>query len=308
MVTVVANQKGGVGKTTTAANVGALFARRGRRVLVVDTDPQFALTRQLGLEARSLGVNLVDVLAGRAGAADAIVRGVHGVDVIPAAGELAGVEMSLVGELGRERFLHDALEPVVDDYDEVVIDTPPNLGLLTVNALVCADCVLAPVSAEDEGAVHGILELRATITKLAKRLGGDTPRLIALVTRWSPTRISSRTVEDRLTEAGLAPAGRIRLRSALVAEAAAARVPVARPGARQLRRARLRRCRRASQSERRRDERPCDAGCWSMIPLAAGDERSPAAPCTAAPRLRADSATSRSARSDANPGSAAQAL
>ena len=93
-------------------------------------------------------------------------------------------------------------------YDEVVIDTPPNLGLLTVNALVCADRVLSPVSAEDEGAVHGILELRATITKLAARLGGDTPQLIALVTRWSPTRISSRTVEHRLTEAGLAPAGR----------------------------------------------------------------------------------------------------
>src|SRR6478609_8066990 len=153
MVTVVANQKGGVGKTTTAANIGTLFARRGRRVLVIDTDPQSALTRQLGLEARSLGV-----------------------DVIPAAGALAGVEMSLVGELGRERFLHDALKPVVDEYDEVVIDTPPNLGLLTVNALVCADCVLAPVNAEDEGAVHGILELRGTITKLAKRLGVEPPR------------------------------------------------------------------------------------------------------------------------------------
>ena len=74
MVTVVANQKGGVGKTTTAANIGALLACRGGRVLVVDTDPQFALTRQLGLDARSLGVNLVDVLAGRASAGDAIVR------------------------------------------------------------------------------------------------------------------------------------------------------------------------------------------------------------------------------------------
>ena len=78
-VTVVANQKGGVGKTTTAANVGVALALRGQRVLVVDTDPQFALTRQLGLEDRALGVNLVDVLAGRAGAGDAIVAGVHGV-------------------------------------------------------------------------------------------------------------------------------------------------------------------------------------------------------------------------------------
>jgi len=228
MVTVVANQKGGVGKTTTATNIGALFARQGRRVLVVDTDPQFALTRQLGLEARAaLGVNLVDVLAGRASAGDAIVPAVHGVDVMPAAGELAGVEMSLVGELGRERFLSEALETVIEQYDEVVIDTPPNLGLLTVNALVCADRVLAPVSAEDEGAVHGILELRVTIGKLARRLGGDVPELIALVTRWSPARVSSRTVEDQLTEAGLTPAARIRLRSALVAEAAAARIPVA---------------------------------------------------------------------------------
>ena len=247
MVTVVANQKGGVGKTTTAANVGALFARRGRRVLVVDTDPQFALTRQLGLEARSLGVNLVDVLAGRAGAADAIVRGVHGVDVIPAAGELAGVEMSLVGELGRERFLHDALETVVDDYDEVVIDTPPNLGLLTVNALVCSDCVLAPVSAEDEGAVHGILELRGTITKLAKRLGGDTPRSDRAGDALEPDRVSaagrSRTADRGGAGAGWTDPAAVRAGRRGGRRAGAGREP----GARQLRRARLRPAGRAAQ-------------------------------------------------------------
>jgi chromosome partitioning protein len=145
MVCAVAAQKGGVGKTTTAINVAVLLARRSERVLLVDSDPQSTLTRQLGLDAPGFGVSLVDVLAGRVVPRDAIVAGVHGVDVIPAARELAGVEMSLVAELGRERFLADALAPVLGGYDVVVIDTPPNLGLLTVNALVCADIVLAPV-------------------------------------------------------------------------------------------------------------------------------------------------------------------
>jgi chromosome partitioning protein len=224
--TTVANQKGGVGKTTTAINIGVLLARDGARTLVVDTDPQCALTRQLGLGERCLGVNLVDVLAGRAVAHDAIVTGVHGLDVLPAARELAGVEMSLVGELGRERFLRDALEPLLDGYEQVVIDTPPNLGLLTVNALVCADRVIAPVSAEDEGAIHGIVELQGTIAKLA-RLGVGPPSLFAVLTRWVPQRISSQIVETALTALQLPPAGRIRLRAAAVAHAANARVPLA---------------------------------------------------------------------------------
>jgi chromosome partitioning protein len=226
-VTVAAQQKGGVGKTTTAVNVGVLLARKGHRVLAIDADPQFALTRQLGLEQRSLGVNLVDVLAGRALAAEAIVADVHGVDVIPGARELAGVEMSLVGELGRERFLRDAIEPITDAYDHIVIDTPPNLGLLTVNALVCADRVLAPVSAEDEASVHGIIELRGTIRRLAERLGTSPPALLAVLTRWQPQRLSSRKIEERLLDSDLAPIARIASRSAAVTRAATERFPLA---------------------------------------------------------------------------------
>ena len=227
MITVVAQQKGDVGKTTTAANVGVLLARRRERVLLVDTDPQFALTRQLVIEERSLGVNLVDVLAGRAGAQDAIVTGMHGVDVIASGRDLAGIELALVGELGRERFLRDALEPVLGDYDHVVVDTPPNLGLLTVNALVLAELVVAPVSAEDEESLHGIRELQRTVRRLADRPDRPALEIVAILTRWQPLRISSRMIEHGLVCEGLSPAVRIPVRSALIARAAADRVPLA---------------------------------------------------------------------------------
>jgi hypothetical protein len=158
--------------------------RRGWRIGRIAGRAGSYWTRQIGVEERSLGVNLVDVLAGRAAAADAIVRDIYGVDVIAAAPALAGLEMSLVGELGRERFLRDALELVLREYDDVVIDTPPNLGLLTVNALVVAELVVAPVSAEDDASLHGIRELRQTLQRLAERLGSPAPELVAVLTRW----------------------------------------------------------------------------------------------------------------------------
>ncbi len=225
-ITVVANQKGGVGKTTTAINVGILLARDRRRVLAVDTDPQFALTRQLGIEANSLGVNLVDVLAGRADVRDSIVAGVYGVDVVPGAPQLAGVEMALVGEIGRERFLLGALESVRDSYDAIVIDTPPNLGLLTVNALACAQQVLAPVSAEDEASLHGVTQLRETIRRLSERFATAAPDLMVVLTRWQPGRISSKAIEQGLIDSELVPIARVRARSAAIARAAVTRVPL----------------------------------------------------------------------------------
>ena len=227
MIVAVSTQKGGVGKTTTAVNLGVLLARSGRRVLVIDADPQCALTRQIGIQERALGVSLVDVLAGRAGAADAIVAGVHGVNVIAGGRDLAGVELALVGELGRERFLRDALEPILGDYEHVVIDTPPNLGLLTINALVVCERVIAPVSAEDEESLHGVRELRRTVTRLAERLDRPALEIMTILTRWQPWRISGRLIEHALRDDGLEPAARIPARSALLARAAADRIPLA---------------------------------------------------------------------------------
>jgi chromosome partitioning protein len=223
MVITIGQQKGGVGKTTTALNLAVLASRAGQRVLAVDIDPQFALTRQLGIQIKDLPLTIVDVLAGRVAAGDAIVTDVHGIDVLPAARELGGVELALVGEVGRENFLRDALDTL--DYDLIVIDTPPNLGLLTVNALVATDLVLAPVSAGDEGAAQGLAELRATIQKL-KRLRPALPELQVIVTKWQPRRIMSDVIAQAIADLGAEPIARIPAR-ALVERAAIERAPIA---------------------------------------------------------------------------------
>jgi chromosome partitioning protein len=209
----VANQKGGVGKTTTAINIAATAAADGARVLLVDMDPQFAATRQVGVSYRDLPLTIVDVFARDVPAANVIVPDVHGFDVLPARRDLKDVALALVSAFGRESVLRLALEPIADDYDAIVIDTPPDLGLLTVNALVAADVVIAPVSAEDEGAAQGVVELRATLHQVVDRLRAGNPiRLVTLMTRWSDDRAQAGDMSDALAGADISVAARVKSR------------------------------------------------------------------------------------------------
>ncbi|MGH3648433.1 MAG: ParA family protein [Micromonosporaceae bacterium] len=144
----VANQKGGVGKTTTVACLGAAYAEQGQRVLLVDLDPQACLTFSLGLEPRDLEPNAYQVLLGKADPADAVRSLDGGCDLLPAGIEMAGCEAVLAPLGDRETRLRDALVPLASDYQQIVIDCPPTLGLLTLNGLVAADALLVPVQAE----------------------------------------------------------------------------------------------------------------------------------------------------------------
>ncbi len=212
VIVTVAQEKGGVGKTTTAKDLAAAAAALGNRVLAVDVDPQWAMTRQLGIQVNTEGLpfSTADVLAGRIEAAAVRVAHEEGFDVLPGSRDLRGIEMALVGEVARETRLGQALADLQDGYDLVVIDTPPNLGMLTVNALVPADIVIAPVAADDEGGVQGIAELRATLTKLGPlRSGRSAPELRVIITRWDQRLRMNAVVEEAIAALGLSVYARI---------------------------------------------------------------------------------------------------
>ncbi len=168
-IIAVANQKGGVGKTTTSVNLSACMAELGKRMLLVDIDPQGNATSGLG-HAHSEGYTAYDVLIGECEAREAIVETGYGtLSLMPTAIELAGAEIELVSMDDRELLLKNALSQVKDDYDYILIDCPPSLSLLTINALTAADTVLIPIQCEYY-ALEGVGQLVNTIKLMRRKL------------------------------------------------------------------------------------------------------------------------------------------
>ncbi len=167
----LANQKGGVGKTTTAVNLSAYLARLGKRVLLLDLDPQSNASSSLGIYKETVEISSYDVLLGSATALQATLKNTQlNLAIIPASPGLAAAEIELVGEYAREHRLQEALKPEVDKYEYILIDCPPSLGLLTVNALVAASSgVLIPVQCEYL-ALEGLSQLARTVQLVKQRL------------------------------------------------------------------------------------------------------------------------------------------
>lgn len=163
-VIAIANQKGGVGKTTTAVNLAASLAAAEQRTLLLDGDPQGNATSGIGVQADKIGPTVYDVLVGDRPIADAIIRHVHfrHLDVIPATPDLAGAEVELVERANRERMMRTAVAQVRADYDYVLIDCPPSLGLITLNMLAAADALLIPLQCEYY-ALEGLSQLLNTV-------------------------------------------------------------------------------------------------------------------------------------------------
>ncbi|MEI2825479.1 MAG: AAA family ATPase [Dermatophilaceae bacterium] len=174
-VIAMCNQKGGVGKTTTTINLGAALAELGRRVLLVDFDPQGALSVGLGVPTHELDVTIYNLLTERGHDIRDVIQhtATPDLDVVPANIDLSAAEVQLVGEVAREQILARALRPVMDDYDVIMIDCQPSLGLLTVNALTAAHGVIIPLECEFF-AMRGVALLVETIEKITDRLN---PRL-----------------------------------------------------------------------------------------------------------------------------------
>ncbi|MCL2536089.1 MAG: ParA family protein [Nocardiaceae bacterium] len=199
-IVAMCNQKGGVGKTTSTINLGASLAEYGRRVLLVDLDPQGALSAGLGVAHHDLELTVHNLLVERTSIDDVLMRTrIEGLDLLPSNIDLSAAEIQLVTEVGREQTLGRVLHPVLDRYDYVLIDCQPSLGLLTVNALACADSVIIPMECEFFS-LRGLALLNDTVDKVRDRLN---PRLSLegiVVTMFDSRTLHAREVMSRVVE------------------------------------------------------------------------------------------------------------
>jgi chromosome partitioning protein len=200
-IIAMCNQKGGVGKTTTAINLASALAGYGRKVLVVDFDPQGALSAGLGVVAHDIKTIYDLMVEKELKVQDVILpTGVKYLDVIPANIDLSAAEVQLVNEVAREQILARVLRPVTDNYDVIIIDCQPSLGLLTVNALTAAHGVLIPLNCEFF-ALRGVALLIETIEKVRDRLNPAIKLDGILATMYDPRTLHAREVVERLYEA-----------------------------------------------------------------------------------------------------------
>ncbi|EUA42771.1 cobQ/CobB/MinD/ParA nucleotide binding domain protein [Mycobacterium xenopi 4042] len=195
------NQKGGVGKTTSVINLGAALADYGRRVLLVDMDPQGALSAGLGVPHYELESTIHNLLVEpRVSIDDVLIHTrVKHMDLVPSNIDLSAAEIQLVNEVGREQTLARALHPVLDRYDYVLIDCQPSLGLLTVNGLACSDGVVIPTECE-YFALRGLALLTDTVEKVRDRLNPKLEISGILITRYDPRTVNAREVMARVVE------------------------------------------------------------------------------------------------------------
>jgi chromosome partitioning protein len=200
-VVAMCNQKGGVGKTTSTINLGAALAEYGRRVLLVDMDPQGALSAGLGVPHYELDKTIHNVLVEpRVSIDDVLISTrVKHMDLVPSNIDLSAAEIQLVNEVGREQTLGRALHPVLDRYDYVLIDCQPSLGLLTVNGLACSDGVVIPTECEFFS-LRGLALLTDTVDKVRDRLNPKLEISGILITRYDPRTVNAREVMARVVE------------------------------------------------------------------------------------------------------------
>jgi chromosome partitioning protein len=196
-VIAFANQKGGVAKTTTTLNLGVAFAEQGMRVLLVDLDPQGNLTMSQGLNPDAIERSMFDVLVHRLPIQEVIHEAEA--DLAVSSIDLAGAELALSSMIGRERALEKALAPVKDTYNYILIDTPPSLGLLTINALVASDGVIVPVQCEYLS-LRGLVQLENTLSMIRENLNPDVGIQGILPTMYDNRTLHSREAVEILEE------------------------------------------------------------------------------------------------------------